>query len=254
MLKIKKIKVNKPVLLTKLIPNFITLLGLVIGVSSIRFALDSSWEPAIYCILIAGVFDGIDGRVARMLNATSPFGAELDSLCDFANFGIAPAILIYLWSFQQYEFKLLSWAAILLFILSMALRLARFNLTFHGITQKKYFATGIPAPSAALLALLPVMLDFEISTILEINIRAHTVLIDLYIIIVAILTASRLPTFLLNNILVKPENLSFMMILFGVIIINIIIYPWYSLPLIAIIYIALVPVCFFISRTSKYNS
>lgn len=251
MLKIKKVKITKPVPFVKLIPNFLTLVGLVVGISSIRFALDSRWELAVYCVLAASIIDGLDGRVARMLNATSPFGAELDSLCDFANFGVAPAVLIYLWSAQQFGFKLLSWAAISLFVVCMAIRLARFNISLYQDKQDKrakYFATGVPAPSGALLALIPIILDFEISTALKINIRSHTILIDIYIAIVAFLLASRLPTFLFKNIHIKPEYLSLFMILSGIIIINLIIYPWYFLPILAVIYILSIPICLVIAR------
>ncbi|WPY00692.1 Phosphatidylcholine/phosphatidylserine synthase [Candidatus Trichorickettsia mobilis] len=249
----KRVRISKPILFTKLIPNVITLLGLIVGVSSIRFALDSRWEIAVYCILIAGVLDGIDGRVARLLNATSPFGAELDSLCDFANFGVAPAIMIYLWSFQQYEFKLLSWFAMLLFVVCMAIRLARFNTMIflaHDKQDKKskYFSVGVPAPSGALLALIPMILDFEISTVLQINIRSHTILIDIYIAIVAVLLASRIPTFLLKNVHIKPEYLSLSMILSAIIIINIIIYPWYTLPIVAVSYLLSIPIAAIIAR------
>ena len=128
---IKKFKgkklIIKTVPFTKLLPNVVTLVGLVVGLSSIRFALESAWEKSVYCILIATIVDGLDGRVARMLNATSHFGAELDSLCDFINFGLCPALLLYLWSFQQYEYKIISWASIMLFVVCMAIRLARFN-------------------------------------------------------------------------------------------------------------------------------
>lgn len=251
LLRIRKVKISKPVTFTKLIPNFITLIGLVVGVSSIRFALDSNWELAVYCVLVAGILDGIDGRVARMLNATSPFGAELDSLCDFANFGISPAIIIYLWSFQQYEFKLLSWSAMLLFIVCMSVRLARFNTAI--ILDKedklsKYFSTGVPAPSGAFLALLPIILDFEISTVVGLNIRSHTILIDIYIAIVAMLLASRFPTFLFKNIQIKPEYISLSMMISAIVIINVIIYPWYSLPVLACIYILSIPISILISR------
>lgn len=252
MLKIKKINIyKKPITFTKLIPNLITLLGLIVGVSSIRFALDSRWEPSVYCILVAAILDGLDGRIARLLNATSPFGAELDSLCDFANFGISPAIIIYLWSFQQYEFKLLSWASILLFIVCMAIRLARFNISIIAPKYdkySKYFSTGVPAPSGALLALVPIILDFEISTVIDINIRSHTILIDLYIVIIALLLASMLPTFLFKNIPIKPEYVSLSMIISAIILINILIYPWYSLPFLAIIYILSIPACFIIAK------
>lgn len=250
----KKIKIKQPILFIKLLPSVITLLGLMIGVSAIRFAIESSWELAVYCVLVAGVLDGIDGRVARLLNATSPFGAELDSLCDFANFGVAPAIMIYLWSFQQYEFKLLSWAVMLLFVVCMVIRLARFNTTFFSVkTEKvdpnsKYFSIGVPAPSGALLALIPMILDFEISTQLQINIRSHTLLINIYIVAVSILLTSRIPTLLLKNVHIKAEYLSLIMVLSAIVIINVIIYPWYSIPILALFYILSIPLSTMIAK------
>ncbi|WP_375327515.1 CDP-alcohol phosphatidyltransferase family protein [Candidatus Tisiphia endosymbiont of Nemotelus uliginosus] len=251
MLKIRKVKITKPIPFIKLLPNFITLLGLVVGVSAIRFGLDGRWEKSVYCVLVAAVIDGLDGRIARMLNATSPFGAELDSLCDFANFGVIPAFLVYLWSFQQYEYKVLSWGCILLFIVCMVLRLARFNTAiFHVAHNKKMerFFTGVPAPCGALLALIPMILDFEISSRLGISIRAHTVIIDLYIVVVAFLLASRLPTFSTKNINIKHEYLSLAMIVFAVIIISLIIYPWYLFPLMALLYVLSIPVCYFVNK------
>lgn len=256
MLKIRKVIINKPIPFVKLIPNLITLLGLVTGISSLKFALDGKWEKAVYCIIIAAIIDGVDGRVARMLNATSPFGAELDSLCDFANFGIAPAYLIYLWSFQQYEYKFFSWAVMLLYIVCMALRLARFNISIFQPKQDKkleHFFTGVPAPCGALLALVPVILDFEISTLLNVNVRIHTILINIYLAIIAFLLASRLPTISTKNLHIKPEYLSLSMILFAIIIINLIIYPWYLLPMIALIYIFSIPFCYFAKSKLKDN-
>ncbi|WP_342225421.1 CDP-alcohol phosphatidyltransferase family protein [Rickettsia endosymbiont of Urophora cardui] len=255
MLKIRKTIISKPVPIIKLIPNFVTLLGLVTGVSSVKFALDSKWEIAVYCIIVAAIIDGIDGRIARMLNATSPFGAELDSLCDFANFGIAPAYLIYLWSFQQYEYKVFSSAVMLLFIVCMALRLARFNVGIYQPKQDKkpeHFFTGVPAPCGALLALVPVMIDFEIGTLLNINVRIHTITINIYLAIIAFLLASRLPTISTKNLSIQPEYLSLAMILFAVVIINLIIYPWYALPFIAVIYILSIPFCYFLKH--KFNN
>ncbi len=251
LLKIHKVKIIKPIPFIKLLPNFITLLGLMVGMSAMKFGLDGGWEKAVYCTLIAAIIDGIDGRVARMLNATSPFGAELDSLCDFANFGVVPACLVYLWSFQQYEYKVLSWGSILLFMVCMALRLARFNTTiFQEIHNKKleWFFTGVPAPCGAVLALVPMILDFEISSILGISIREHTIVIDLYIVIIAFLLASKLPTFSTKNINIKHEYLSLAMIVFAVIIITLIIYPWYLLPLIVFMYILSIPSCYFFNK------
>ena len=256
MLKIRKVSIKKPIPLIKLLPNFITLLGLLVGVSAIRFGLDGRWEKAVYCILIAAIIDGVDGRVARMLNATSPFGAELDSLCDFANFGVIPACLVYLWSLQQYEYKVLSWGSLLLFVACMALRLARFNTSIFstGVPKRsEHFFTGVPAPCGALLILNPMILEFEVSSVLGINIRAHTIMIDLYIAVIAFLLSSRLPTFSTKNIKIKHEYLSLSMIIFAVIIINLIIYPWYLLPIISAIYLISIPLCYLISRKIWLN-
>ena len=244
----------RPVPFTKLLPNIITLIGLIIGSSSIRFALDSRWEIAVYCILIATIIDGLDGGVARMLNATSHFGAELDSLCDFMNFGLCPAMLIYLWSFQQYEYKVISWASIMLFLVCMAIRLAGFNTAIvqpSEIKQDDRFLVGVPAPSGAVLALIPLILDFELSPLFgELSLRDHTLLINLYIVIIALLLPSRLPTISLKKFQVKQEYLSLSMIVSAVIIITIVIYPWHSLPLVAILYVLSIPVCMYITRKS----
>ena len=253
MSKLKKPRrILKPVPVAKLIPNLVTLIGLVVGVSSIRFALDSKWELSIYCVLIATIIDGLDGKIARMLNATSHFGAELDSLCDFVNFGVCPAIITYLWSFQQYEYKVISWASITFFIVCMCIRLARFNtMIFNPVESKQamLFSTGVPAPSGAMLVLIPMILDFEITTYFEdFNIRSHTLLINVYIVFIAILLASRLPTISIKNLNIKPEYLSLCMIIFAIIIIITVIYPWYMLPIAAIIYLLSIIVCIYISR------
>lgn len=253
MLKLKKTrKLLEPVPIAKLVPNILTLMGLVVGVSSVRFALDSRWELSVYCILIATIIDGLDGRIARMLNATSHFGAELDSLCDFANFGLCPAIIIYLWSFQQYEYKVISWASIMFFIVCMGIRLARFNtmsLKPAESKQAKIFSTGVPAPSGAMLALLPMILDFEINSFFEeFSVRNHTLLINIYIVFIATLLASRLPTISLKNIQVKPEYLSLSMIMFAILIIATAIYPWHILPLVGLLYLLSIVYCLRIAR------
>ena len=113
--------------LVSMIPNIVTLLGMIIGLTSIRYALDFKWEYAVGLIVISAFIDGLDGRIARALNASSKFGAELDSLADFLNFGIAPAILLYLWSFTHIHFKGVGWSITILIIVCCAFRLARFN-------------------------------------------------------------------------------------------------------------------------------
>lgn len=237
---------------TRLLPNIVTLVGLIIGVSSIRFGLDSQWEQAVYCILVATIIDGLDGRVARFFNATSHFGAELDSLCDFMNFGFCPAMLTYLWSFQQYEYKVVSWASIMLFVVCMAIRLARFNTIMLKPNENKHddrFFLGIPAPSGAILALIPMILDFEISNFFNnFNIKPHTLFIDAYIICIGLLLPSRLPTIMLKKVQIKSEYLSLTMIVVAIIIIALAIYPWYFLPIAAALYILSIPYCVYLAR------
>ena len=242
MRRMRRIGITRPLPLVKLLPNLVTLVGLAIGMSSIRFALESRWEAAVTCILVATFMDTLDGKIARMLNATSVFGAELDSLCDFANFGIAPAFMVYLWSFQKVEYKLFAWAAVLLFIVCMAIRLARFNTTTPDDDPRvKNFFIGVPAPAGALLMLMPIMLDFDISTTFGFNIRSHTLIITFYQIIIALLLPSRLPTLSLKNLEIRPEYVWAYLLASGMFIISIMLYTWYITPILGVIYLCTIP-------------
>ena len=145
----------------KMIPNILTLLALCAGMTAIRLGIEEHFREAVVAILVAGVLDGIDGRIARLLKGTSEFGAELDSLSDFVSFGVAPAALMYIWSLQT--LSSLGWVVALLYAVCCSLRLARFN-TQIGADLPPYaynFFTGVPAPAAAGLALAPMLLQFE---------------------------------------------------------------------------------------------
>ena len=149
-------------IIAKYVPNFVTLLSLSSGFTSISFSLNKEWEIAIYLILLATVFDFFDGWFARKLKSGSNFGAELDSLSDFVSFGVAPSILIYLWSTNS--LGSLGWGATLFFVICSSLRLARFTadiyITNKPIDDNEYFV-GIPSPAAAGLVLLPLFIFFE---------------------------------------------------------------------------------------------
>ncbi len=245
MFPIKKPNLIGPLPFIKLIPNVLTILSLCIGFSAIRFALDGMWEIAVTCIAIAGILDGLDGRIARMLDATSHFGAELDSLCDFVNFGVVPALIMYLWSFQHFEFKALSWAGVSLFVVCMALRLARFNTNLLLNPEDKLsknFFTGAPAPLGAIFLLIPVMLDFDLTTTTHINIRSHTIMLTLYQMGVAVLLTSRLPVFSLKNIVIKPQHLWIWLAASGLFIVALTVYPWYLMPIIGVGYMCTIPI------------
>ncbi|MGF9759723.1 CDP-diacylglycerol--serine O-phosphatidyltransferase [Microvirga sp. 0TCS3.31] len=151
----------KPVPVRVIIPNIITLVALCLGLTAIRLAFEGRYEPAVVAIVVAALLDGIDGRVARMLKGTSRFGAELDSLADFVNFGVTPALILY--SFLLNELKAIGWIAVLVFAIAMVLRLARFNVMLddpHRPEWKKNFFTGMPAPAGALTSMLPLYLSF----------------------------------------------------------------------------------------------
>ncbi|HLM38463.1 MAG TPA: CDP-diacylglycerol--serine O-phosphatidyltransferase [Microvirga sp.] len=151
----------KPVPFRVIVPNIITLIALCLGLTAIRLAFEGRYEPAVIAIVAAAILDGVDGRVARLLKGTSRFGAELDSLADFVNFGVTPALILY--SFLLRDLRALGWIAVLVFAIAMALRLARFNVMLddpHRPEWKKNFFTGMPAPAGALTSMLPLYLSF----------------------------------------------------------------------------------------------
>ena len=145
----------------RMIPNILTLMALSAGLTAMRFAIQERWEYAVLAILAAAILDTLDGRVARLLKGASKFGAELDSLSDFACFGVAPAMMLYLWAMQ--DAGRIGWILVMLFTMCMGLRLARFNVAKDDVNApawKAYFFTGVPAPAGAGLVLLPMVLSF----------------------------------------------------------------------------------------------
>jgi CDP-diacylglycerol--serine O-phosphatidyltransferase len=149
----------RPIPVRVLLPNLITLLALCAGLTAIRMAVENNTQLALAAIVFAALLDGIDGRIARMLKGTSRFGAELDSLADFVNFGVAPALILYFWGLH--ELKSAGWIAALVFAICAALRLARFNVMIDEPNRPVWaanFFTGIPAPAGAITVLLPIYL------------------------------------------------------------------------------------------------
>jgi CDP-diacylglycerol---serine O-phosphatidyltransferase len=175
----------------QIFPNLVTLLALCVGLTSIRMSIELRFDAAIAAIAIAAFLDGIDGRVARLLKSTSRFGAELDSLTDFLNFGVAPAMLIYVWALD--ELKAVGWIAAMIFALCGALRLARFNVALDAPKrpewQSNYFV-GVPAPAGAMISMLPIYLEFV--GVPHGFLTAPVVLI--YTLAIGFLMVSRVPT------------------------------------------------------------
>lgn len=174
-----------------MVPNAITLLALGSGLTSIRMAYEQRFEITIYAIIFAAILDSIDGRAARLLNASSKFGAELDSLSDFVNFGVAPCLIIYFWSLK--DIRSLGWIVAMVYAICICLRLARFNVESSEENEakwKKKFFTGVPAPAAAFLLLMPFYTRF-----IDAEIEINSFIVLAYTIIVALLAASSIPTF-----------------------------------------------------------
>jgi CDP-diacylglycerol--serine O-phosphatidyltransferase len=177
-----------------LIPNLVTLLALCLGLTAIRFSLEGQIEWAVMAIAVAAVLDGLDGRIARALKGTSRFGAELDSLADFVDFGVAPALLLYVFGLNQ--MKNLGWFAALIFAIACALRLARFNVMIDDPDRPAWqgsFFVGMPAPAGAIVGLLPVYLHLSV---LNVPLSPALAPVEVaYVLIVALLMASRVPHF-----------------------------------------------------------
>lgn len=223
-----------------LVPNLITLLALCAGLTAIRLAIESKLELALAAIVFAALLDGIDGRVARMLKGTSRFGAELDSLADFVNFGVAPALILYFWGLH--ELKSAGWIVALVFAICAALRLARFNVMIDDPDKPVWsgnFFTGIPAPAGAMCVLLPIYLYF-----LGVPNNLVTVWIAfLYTLAIGLLMVSRLPVFSGKQVgkRVPPElvlPVFVVVVLFFALLIS---YPWEVLTVGALAYLLLLP-------------
>jgi CDP-diacylglycerol---serine O-phosphatidyltransferase len=223
-----------------LLPNLITLLALCAGLTSIRLAVENKLDLALAAIVFAALLDGIDGRIARMLKGTSRFGAELDSLADFVNFGVAPALILYFWGLH--ELKSAGWIAALVFAICAGLRLARFNVMIDDLSKPAWagnFFTGIPAPAGAITVLLPIYLYF-----LGVSNGLVTVwLTFFYTLAIALLMVSRLPVFSGKRVgkRVPPD---FVLAVFVVVVLFfalLISYPWEVLTIGTLAYLGCLP-------------
>lgn len=231
---------SKKLNIVKLFPNIITLTAICLGLSSIKFALDNKWSEAVMLIITAGFLDVVDGRLARFLKATSNFGAYLDSLADFVDFGIAPAIVVYLWHFRMLENQSLGWGLVLFYAICMAVRLARFNSDLDDESRQQWqdaFFKGVPAPIGAYLIMIPMMLSFRF----EINISDYNLLFYVYFIIIALLTVSTIPTFSTKKTTINREYVPIFFVGFGLMITAVIIEPWLILSLLGLVYICMMP-------------
>jgi CDP-diacylglycerol---serine O-phosphatidyltransferase len=223
--------------LNRLLPNILTLLAMCAGMTAIRFALENKFEPAVIAIIVAAVLDGIDGRLARFLKATSLLGAQLDSLSDFVSFGIAPALLLFVWSLSQLQS--FGWAMVVIFTICCALRLARFNAQL-GIEPPAFahnFFIGVPAPAAAVSALLPLILSFQFS---DTPFRSPYFNVPVMA-VVAGLMVSPIATYSFKRVGVKRVWVLPTLLVIGGLAAFITTEPWATLAMIALLYLASIP-------------
>lgn len=225
--------------LLHLVPNLFTILGLGAGLTGMRYAFDARYELAVALIGAAIVFDGLDGRSARMLRITSKLGAQLDSLADFLSFGVAPAIIVYLWSLH--EVRGVGWALAMLFATCCALRLARFNVELEDPEKPRwtlYFFSGIPAPAAAGLALLPLVASFVLG---EGVMRSWSLNAAMFL-FVALMMVSRVPTFSIKRIRVKPDYIVPVLVVAMLVVVFLVTEPWTTLSVMGVLYLLSIPV------------
>ena len=228
----------RPIPVRLLVPNLITLLALCAGLTAIRLSTEGRMELALAAIVFAAVLDGVDGRIARLMKGQSKFGAELDSLADFVNFGVAPGLILYFW--QLHDLNNVGWIAAMTFAISGCLRLARFNATMDDPNKPAFAAnyfTGVPAPAGAIVVLLPVYLSF-------LGMPMPPVLLTTaFTLLIAVLMISRLPVFSgkTTKLRVRPEML--LPVFVGVIffIAVLIGYPWHVVSLGSILYLGSLP-------------
>lgn len=225
---------RKALSFNRMIPNMLTMLAVCAGLTALRFGLEGRWEPAVWSLVIAAILDALDGRIARLLKSTSKLGAELDSLSDFIGFGVAPALLLYLWTMKSAG--PIGWVLVLLFSVCCALRLARFNTDLekpHQPSWTKNFFTGVPAPAGAGLVLLPLMMSFH----LDWPILRHPLVVGPAIVAVAFLLVSRIPTYSFKNVQIPRNYALFLLLTVALLAALIVSAPWLTLTLILFLYL-----------------
>ncbi|MDP3254438.1 phosphatidylcholine/phosphatidylserine synthase [Bosea sp. (in: a-proteobacteria)] len=230
----------KPIPFRLIAPNVITLLALCLGLTAMRLVVEGKLETATVCILIAAALDGVDGRLARMLKGTSRFGAELDSLSDFVNFGVATGYV--LWIFVLHDLRSFGWIIVLTLACAMALRLARFNVMIDDPNRpewQKNFFVGMPAPAGAITAMLPLYLHF-----IGVPVQDYgAVPVGLYILFIAFLTISRIPCYAGKTLGTRIPRDKVLPIFVAVVVVAglLFAYPFEMLALVVIAYLALIP-------------
>ena len=221
-----------------ILPNILTLVGVCIGLSSIKFALDTRYELAIIAIVFAAVMDGLDGRIARLIKGTSKVGKELDSLTDVISFGVAPAFIMYFWSLNS--LGKFGWLLCLIYVVCVALRLARFNVnSSEEPSWRDNFFEGVPSPAGGILVLMPLIYSLSGFEFFKVN---YQVIVPIFFVTISFLLISKIPTYSLKKIIVPRSMTIFLLfaivLFFGVLLI----YPFKLMIVTGTFYLFFVPV------------
>ncbi len=234
-----------------LLPNILTLGGVCLGISSIKFSIDGNFSLAVTLILFAAILDALDGRVARLIKGTSDFGKELDSLTDFVSFGIAPVLILYFWELNNYG--RLGWAIALIYSVCCVLRLARFNLTKISDNQawKNNFFEGVPSPAGGLLILMPLIYELSDLTF-TFDVRSLTPYLT---VLIALLLVSKVPTLSFKKISISSKTTIFLLLSTGIIFIALLFYTFETLLTFGFFYLVSLPISIFLfkNQQKKYS-
>ena len=224
-----------------ILPNMLTLIGVCIGLTSIRFALDGKFEFAIIAIIFAALIDGLDGRIARLIKGTSKVGKELDSLTDMISFGVAPAFIMYFWKLNT--LGRFGWLVCLIYVICVALRLARFNVnSSQDPSWRDNFFEGVPSPAGGILVLTPLIISITNFDYILLN---YDIIVPTFFIVTSLLLISKFPSYSFKKIVIQRKTTIFL--LFGIVLFFglLLIYPFNVIAISSIIYLAILPISFF---------
>ena len=224
-----------------ILPNMFTLIGVCIGLSSIKFAFDAKFTLSIIAIIVAAIIDGLDGRIARLIQGTSKVGKELDSLTDVISFGVAPAFIMYFWKLN--ELGRIGWLICLIYVVCVALRLARFNVNSgKEPSWRDNFFEGVPSPAGGILVLTPLIISLSGFNLFQLN---YELIVPTFFILTSLLLISKFPTYSFKKIVIPRRTTIFL--LFGIVLFFglLLIYTFNVIAISAVIYVFLLPISFF---------
>ena len=224
-----------------LLPNMLTLIGVCIGLTSIRFALSGEFHLAIIAIIFAALIDGLDGRIARLIKGTSKVGKELDSLTDMISFGVAPAFIMYFWKLNT--LGRFGWLVCLIYVICVALRLARFNVNSNQEPSwRDNFFEGVPSPAGGILVLTPLIISLTNFNFIQLN---YNIIVPAFFITTSLLLISKFPSYSFKKIVIQRKTTIFL--LFGIVLFFglLLIYPFNVIAISSIIYLLMLPISFF---------